>query len=407
MSTQRLAAAGTLVLALVPAAMALANRSSPLFTSIAAVLFLAAALREDPRTAAVTLLSPLRTPLGLATLAFLGWSLVSLAWSPFPQSSLRAVSEFAPVLLGAYLLARLAPGRLPAFAVPLGAACLAAACLFVLASLLTDLAPQRLLGQRVALFVLNRPVLTILLVAGPMALLLARISRIAAAALLALCAAAILRSISGAAAMGLIAGAIMAFAAFVLPRRLGVILTGLGALLAVALAPVEGDILHGLMPEAAHERLVQSSSRARVTIAQSFGAAVAQAPWIGSGYGISVRFPEVPAAQALEPEMRHMLGVGHPHNSFLQVWAELGTVGAFLASLVIVLALGALMRLPKPAFVTALGLAAAAVAVMFVEHGAWQAWWTAGLGTAITWMRAVSFGRAAPERETRVRAHER
>ncbi|TXM92926.1 O-antigen ligase domain-containing protein, partial [Methylobacterium sp. WL122] len=32
-------------------------------------------------------------------------------------------------------------------------------------------------------------------------------------------------------------------------------------------------------------------------------------------------------------------------------------------------------------------LVAAAAAIAFVEHNTWAAWWTAGLGAAITWLR--------------------
>ena len=124
-----------------------------------------------------------------------------------------------------------------------------------------------------------------------------------------------------------------------LPPRIGIGLAGLGLGLAVALAPVEGDLLARVMPEAAHERLVQSSSRARVAIARSFGASVAADPWRGAGFGTSARFAETPVAGTVPPEMRVLLGVGHPHNSFLQVWAELGLPGAVLASLALMLLL--------------------------------------------------------------------
>ncbi|WP_238222855.1 O-antigen ligase family protein [Methylorubrum aminovorans] len=374
--------------------MALANRSSPLVVGIAALLFLAGAVAEYRGRAVSLLIAPLRSPLGLAALAFLGWCLVSLSWSPFPALWWRVLSEFLPTLIAASILARLAPARLPGWALPLGAGLLAAACLTIVASLALDLAPQVWLGQRVALFMFNRPLLTVLLLAGPLAAFLAlRGHRLAAGALLAGAALAILRSISGAATLGLIAGGGMFAVGRLLPRSVALWLAALVLGLAFALAPVEGDILHRLMPEAAHERLTQSSSRARVAIAQSFGAAVAQAPWIGSGYGMALRFAEVPAAQALEPEMRAMLAVGHPHNTFLQIWSELGLVGALLGALVAFLALRAASALPRLLFATALGLLGAAVAVMFVEHGAWQGWWTAGLGAAITWLRAAACAR--------------
>ncbi len=394
----RLYDAGAVALALVAPAMALANRSSPLVIGIAALLFLAGAVAEQGGRAASLLIGPLRAPLGLAALAFLGWCLVSLAWSPFPALWGRVLSEFLPTLVAAAILARLAPGRLPSWAPPLGAGLLAAACLYMAGSLALGLAPQAWLGQRVALFMFNRPLLTVLLLAGPLAAFLAlRGRRLAALLLLALAALAILRSISGAATLGLLAGAVMFGIGRFAPRAAALALAALILGLAFALAPVEGDLLHRLMPEAAHERLTQSSSRARVAIAQSFGAAVAQAPWIGSGYGMGLRFAEVPAAQALEPEMRAMLAVGHPHNTFLQIWSELGVVGAGLAALVAFLALRAAAALPRLLFATALGLTGAAVAVMFVEHGAWQGWWTAGCGAAITWLRAAACARPAGE----------
>lgn len=394
----RLYAAGAVALALVAPMMALANRSSPLVVGVAALLFLAGALAEQGGRAVSRLVGPLRSPLGLAALAFLGWCLVSLAWSPFPGLWGRVLSEFLPTLAAAAILARLAPDRLPSWSLPLGAGLLAAACLYIVASLALGLAPQAWLGQRVALFMFNRPLLTLLLLAGPLAAFLAlRGYPLAAGALVAVTALAILRSISGAATLGLLAGGVMFAIGRLAPRHVALALAALTLALAFALAPVEGDILHRLMPEAAHERLTQSSSRARVAIAQSFGAAVAQAPWIGSGYGMGLRFADVPAAQALEPEMRAMLAVGHPHNSFLQIWSELGLVGAMLAALVAFLALRAVAALPRLLFAAALGLLGAAVAVMFVEHGAWQGWWTAGCGAAITWLRAAACARPAYE----------
>ena len=148
------------------------------------------------------------------------------------------------------------------------------------------------------------------------------------------------------------------------------------------------------MPESAHAHLVQSSSRARVAIARSFGAAVAADPWRGTGYGTSARFADAPVARGLAPEMRVLLGVGHPHNSFLQVWAELGLPGAFLGALTLLLMLAQIARMPQPDRSVALGLVTCAAVIAFVEHNGWAAWWTAGLGAAMSWMRAASRPRA-------------
>lgn len=394
----RLYAAGGASLALVAPVMALANRSSPLLLGIAAGLFLAGFVVEKGSAAGAELAGPFAAPLGLATLAFLIWCLVSLAWSPFPALSLRMAGEFAPALGAAYCVARIAPGRMPSWTPPLAAALLGLACLYVAASLTLDLAPQRALGQRAADFALNRPVLTLVLLAGPLAaLLLTQRRRIAAAAILALTVLAVSLSVSASAMLGLAAGAAMGLLALFLPRRLCLSIAALGLGLGLALSPVEGDLLHRIMPDSLHARLFNASSRARVAIAQSFGAAVAADPWRGAGFGTAARFPEVPAAQGLEPEMRTMLAVGHPHNSFLQIWAELGAVGAILAGTVMLLALGAVAHLPGGVFAAALGLVATAAAIAFVDHGAWAPWWTAGLGAAITWLREAAMGAGSPK----------
>jgi O-antigen ligase len=391
----RLYAAGGVLLAVMPLAMVLANRSSPAVVGLAAVAFLAGRWVEDRVALRAHLLAPLATPLAGAALAFLAWALAALAWSPFPTVSLRVLAEFLPTLLAAYLLACLAPGRIPAFAPQLAAAALALGGVLIAVDLAADLALERALGRRVAAFVHNRPALTLDLVAGPVALVLwRRGARLWAAAVLAFAALGVVRSISGAAQLGLVSGAAMFLAARLLPRRIGLGLAGLGLGLAVALAPVEGDLLARMMPEAAHERLVQSSSRARVAIARSFGAAVATDPWRGAGTGTSARFAETPVAESLPAEMRVLLGVGHPHNSFLQVWAELGLPGAVLAALTLMLMLARVARLDQPDRAVALGLVACAAAIAFVEHNGWAAWWTAGLGAAISWLREAARPRA-------------
>ena len=397
-ASERLRGAGALVLAALPLAMAAANRSSPAVMAMSAVLFLAAALAEDRRAAWVAVTAPLRTAAGLTALAFLGWCCLSLAWSPFPALSWRTAGEFGPTLLAAYLVARLAPGRMPPGTALAAAWMMGLAGVYILADLAADLAVQKAVGGRVAYFIFNRPVLTMLLLVGPLAAVLVRRGHSLAAGLVGfVVAAAILCSVSGAATLGLLAGTGLALAAWFLPRRAGLGLAGAVLALAVILAPVEGDLLHRLMPEAAHERLVQSSSRARVTIARGFGAAVAADPWRGAGYGTAGRFAETPVTEAIDPEWRGMLAVGHPHNSFLQVWAELGLVGAGLMAALLFLALRAIAALPRLQAVTALGVLGAATAVAFVEHGAWQGWWVAGLGGAVTWLRD---GWAAPARVT-------
>lgn len=388
-SAERLYGAGAILLAALPAAMSVANRSAPLVVALAALLFAAGAAVEFGRAGLLELLRPLRAQLGSAVLVFLAWCFVSIVWSPFPTLSLRVFGEFGVSLVAACLLARLAPGRIPDWAIPLAAGLLAMSCLYVIVSLVSGMAPQRALGQRSSSFVLNRPALVVMLVAGPLAALVAtRGRRLVAAALLVLAAAAMLRSDSEAAALGLAVGLATYAVARLAHRRAVLALAASGLALGLALAPVEGDLLARFLPEAVHERLAHSSSQARVAIARSFGAVVAIEPWVGTGFGASARLADAPAMQVLAPEMRRMIEFGHPHNAFLQVWAELGFIGAFLAGLVLFLTLRAVALLPRESFALSLALIAAAAAVAFVGHGAWQGWWTASLGAAITWLRA-------------------
>ncbi|ACA19109.1 O-antigen polymerase [Methylobacterium sp. 4-46] len=391
---QRLSGAGALLLVALPPAMAAANRSSPLVVGAAALALLAGALlAEGGRAVGARLAAPLATPLGRVALAFLAWSALSLAWSPVPATSLRMAGEFGPTLLAAYLVATLAPPHLAPLARP-AALVLLATCLAVEADLVSDVALRRLLHERAFDYVYNRPLELAVLLAVPVAALTARAGRpllaLAAAAAAALAA---WYSASGASALAALAAAGAYAAARLLPRRAVLALAGAGLAGAVALAPLEGDILAALFPPKLHARMAASNTRERVVIAQSFGAAVAQDPWRGAGFGTSARFDRLPVAERLDPEMRPMLTAGHPHNSFLQVWAELGLVGAALAAAALLLTLRALAAWPDRARAAALAALAGAASIAFVGHGAWQGWWIAGLGALAAWLRALS---AAP-----------
>jgi O-antigen ligase len=79
----------------------------------------------------------------------------------------------------------------------------------------------------------------------------------------------------------------------------------------------------------------------------------------------------------------------HPHNAALQVWVELGAIGAALAIAVVVLLLRRIAKLPGEMLAVSLALLSAVAAVSLVGHGAWQAWWPAAIAAAIVWLRAA------------------
>jgi O-antigen ligase len=71
----------------------------------------------------------------------------------------------------------------------------------------------------------------------------------------------------------------------------------------------------------------------------------------------------------------------HPHNGALQLWLELGGIGALLGA-ALVFALGvAAARSSAPA--VGAGMLASAAVTGMLSFGLWQAWWVASLLLAL------------------------
>ena len=384
--------ASTTVLALMPVGMVIAHRSSPVFLVVSTLLALiGVAVEGRPAAWLEHLRAAAMAPLGLAVLAFLAWSVASLGWSGAPSLSLHALGEFWLPVVSAALLALILPERMPRWGLPLFAGMLALACALILADLATGLVWRRAVGLRWQTFIFNRPVLTCLVGLAPVLAFMAPRGGKAVAVglgLLALVWGTILRSDSGAAELGILVAALTATAAFIAPR-----LTLAGAVVAVILvfatAPWHGAIGNRLIPAQVHAELADSHSRDRIDIWTSFGSAIRAQPVLGGGFGVSPAMRDTPVAGQVPPAERTLLAVGHPHNAAVQVWAELGAVGALLAALILLLALRSLSRLPALALAPSLALMAAAAAVSIVGHGAWQGWWPAAIGAAIVWLRSA------------------
>src|SRR5215204_3365628 len=87
--------AAMVVLAMMPVGMAVAHRSSPLFLVLSALFSLGAIAAEEKfRPFLRRVLAAFASPLGLAVLMFFGWGLISIGWSEFKLTSLRAFGEF-------------------------------------------------------------------------------------------------------------------------------------------------------------------------------------------------------------------------------------------------------------------------------------------------------------------------
>lgn len=387
----RLWHASVLVLAVMPAFFVFAHRSSPLILSIAAALALAASAVENRLWIVWNdVKADWRSPTGMAASAFLAWAALSIAWSEAPGTSLFQLGEFVLPIAATLILAVTLPERMPPPAVIVLVCALAFACLVVNFELATDAAWRRSLGVRSDANIFNRPVLTFLILSVPILWFLMQTGQRRAAALLAgLLTFTTCLASSGAAILGLVAAAgIYAVARWVSAPR-AVVIAGGALLAALAFAPITGEILERALPVRLHDAMSSASSRARVDIYRTFGAAVTLHPVFGAGFGVSTRYAETSSAARLPPELSAMTGIGHPHNAALQIWVELGVIGALLAAAVLALVLRGLIGLPASRFAPRLALLFGAAAVALVGHGAWQGWWAAALGAALIWFRFI------------------
>jgi O-antigen ligase len=384
--------AAVLFLAFLPVAMVVANRSSIAFLVLSTLCALGGLIAEGGwRDLVARVRAALATPLGLATLAFLGWSGLSVMWSGARPVSLHYLGEFWLPVCTALVLAFILPSRLSRAGLWTIAAFLVLACAMVLFELATGITYRRTLGLRADGHIFNRSTVTILTLAIPVWVGLLRgqglLPRMGALVLVGCVAAVSLLTESGAAALGL-AVAVLATAAALVAPRLALWAGGIALLALLAVAPVLGSSAQALVPPEVHRALSGAHSRERVDIWTSYGAVVSQEPWLGTGFATSARMPTLPVASRVPRKLRPGLAQSHPHNAALQIWTELGGIGAVLAGLVIALVLRALSRLPDAQLLTALPLFGVAAAISLVSHGAWQGWWTAAVGAAVVLARA-------------------
>ena len=87
---------------------------------------------------------------------------------------------------------------------------------------------------------------------------------------------------------------------------------------------------------------------------------------------------ERPAGYASAEETR-----AHPHNFYLQVWYELGAVGAVLFGLAGLAVLAAIRRLPGTLHPIALAQFTMTAAMIGSSYGLWQTWLQASIAFAI------------------------
>lgn len=380
--SRRLESVSLALLAALPVLMAIANRSAAAVITIAGVLSLAAFVAQGERLRDAL---PPRGPALYAGLAFIGWAVVSLLWSHAPRTSLFVMAEAGLPFIGGVLLLLTLPAQWPARFIKAAALAFAAACILIIVELLLGLASRETLGLRAQTFIFNRPVMLLLMLFFPLSIHMVRIGwRAWAFVLGALLIVTIEIATSGAAMLGLLLSA-PAFLIALWSRRLGMIIAAAMLGGSLLLAPVKGDLLDALMPPRLIERLESVHAADRIEIWQDFAAALHQRPLTGAGFGTSARMAEAPFADDLPPDRGRLLAAGHPHDGFLQIWAELGFIGALLAALCGYFILRALARRDDRMVAAGVASMVAAAAVVSVFHGAWQGWWVGALMATAVW----------------------
>jgi O-antigen ligase len=353
---------------------------------------LIAAFRHDGRRAWATVRAagfPL--PALVLSLLFL-WAGLSSIWSPDPFYAVQTIARSVGCAAAGWLLVTLVrTDRLPA-ATPRA---LAVGLLWASVLLLTaEMAEHTLLVQKSVFAAwaakgvthMDRGTTVCVLLLWPVVVdFWQNGQRRSAGFLLLVVAAACALSHDAAAKVGLLLGGGVIVLAFRAPRVAAWML-GAGMALAILLAPVAARQIpppeislhwHWLMRTAHHRLTIWRFAAERIADAPVFGAGLEASRQIGQGRHVILTddFGDVRDEEVMPL---------HPHDAALQIWLELGGVGAVLAAgftSLLGVWLARSRGSPVSPSLQASGAAMLASAFFFasVSYGLWQSWWHAAL----------------------------
>jgi O-antigen ligase len=338
---------------------------------------------------------------GLAAFVLLG--LASVGWSIIPDHSLRKVADILVLFIAGLITVIGASTVQDDRRVDLGlwlARGIVVALVASLAALLsayavdasgTFLANVQTLGHY------KRGAAMLVLFAGPAAFSLYRRHDWRSAAVLSAavigCAFAIDSGLSlAAAALGL---AVFALASrFSRAARTGLIICLVGLFAAAPLmrfAP--NEVPQDVQQEISHHVLGRINSAAhRMLIWQFAAERTVERPVFGWGLDSSRAMPGGQDHPQGYPERLPL----HPHNAIMQIWLELGAVGALIAALTIVWSVSRIGTVfpASQTHAVALGMTVATVVTALTAWSIWLTWWLAGIWLVVALMGAVLPGRA-------------
>lgn len=338
-----------------------------------------------------------RLPAFLVIAGLLVWMLLSGFWALRPADVYSTLQGLAPLLLAGVLLAALPAVFDAAMARWIGRALVLAfglAALLLAIELVSAGALFRFLlalrGRPPGWFpaVASRGTVLMVLLAWPAALALWRLGgRQAAVAppVIALAVAALGDHASSKAA------ALVAIVVFALVWRFGrpaaLGLAGLFAALVLAapllpLGPLAPDLYAGWLGD------VRYSGLHRLYIWEFTAGRILEHPWIGWGLDAARSIPGGTAEIARGGALMSL----HPHNAPLQIWLELGLVGAALAAALLFIVGRAIAAMESDPVGRAVAAAAVAAIMVFevLSYGVWQTWWVGTIGLIAGWIAAAA-----------------
>jgi len=200
--------------------------------------------------------------------------------------------------------------------------------------------------------------------------------------------------------MALVAGVCVFILGWCLPRIMPWALAGVVAL-GVVFAPLVPGLLPNPFEKGPHLRWLNPSSAQRIIIWNNAVVHIKEKPVLGAGfdatralYGkkdrVVYKFPDEIAGRPWGPTMYEPIPL-HPHNAVLQVWLELGAVGAAIILVLLLAVIRALDRTieDKVRWAAALGALTTWLVVASISFGIWQSWWLASIFLTGTFMVIV------------------
>lgn len=195
-----------------------------------------------------------------------------------------------------------------------------------------------------------------------------------------------------AAILGMTLGA-AAYALVWLAPRTGSLLVAASIAASIVVCPV---VVHSLPPakEILEAKVLPRSSYHRLLIWKFSADRIFEKPVLGWGFNSS---RVIPGGKTQLDTFEAALPL-HPHNGALQLWLELGVVGALFGAAIVLRAGNALRQetLGRVSRASAAAAIVSAYAIILVSYGIWQSWWMSNLFIAAA-LATAACGRT-PER---------